>query len=43
LQQYNDKYMQIVLNSTPCSIKEESDKIYEKIITNVIKEIVIEK
>jgi hypothetical protein len=39
----NDKYMQIVLNSMSGSTKEESDKNYEKIAKNVIKEEVIEK
>jgi hypothetical protein len=39
----NDKYMQIVLNSMSGSTKEESEKNYEKIVKNVIKEIVIEK
>jgi len=39
----NDKYMQIVLNSMSGSSKEESDKNYEKIAKNVIKEVVIEK
>jgi len=39
----NDKYMQIVLNSMSGSTKEESDKNYEKIAKNVIKEVVIEK
>jgi len=39
----NDKYMQIILNSMSGSTKEESDKNYEKIVKNVIKEVVIEK
>ena len=39
----NDKYMQIVLNSMSGSTKEESEKNYEKIAKNVIKEVVIEK
>ena len=39
----NDKYMNIVLNSMSGSTKEESDKNYEKIAKNVIKEVVIEK
>jgi hypothetical protein len=39
----NDKYMKIVLNSMSGSTKEESDKNYEKIVKNVIKEVVIEK
>ena len=39
----NDKYMQIVLNSMSGSTKEESDKNYEKIMKNVIKETAIKK
>ena len=39
----NDKYMKIVLNSMSGSTKEESDKNYEKIAKNVIKEVVIDK
>ena len=39
----NDKYMKIILNSMSGSTKEESDKNYEKIAKNVIKEVVIEK
>jgi hypothetical protein len=39
----SDKYMQIVLNSMSGSTKEESDKNYEKIAKNVIKEVLIEK
>ena len=39
----NDKYMQIVLNSMSGSTKEESQKNYEKIIKNVIKETIIDK
>lgn len=39
----NDKYMQIVLNSMSGSTKEESDKNYEKIMKNVIKETSINK
>jgi hypothetical protein len=39
----NDKYMKIVLNSMSGSSKAESDKNYEKIIKNVIKETVIDK
>jgi hypothetical protein len=39
----NDKYMQIVLNSMSGSTKEESEKNYEKIVKNVVKEIVINK
>ena len=39
----NDKYMKIILNSMSGSTKEESDKNYEKIAKNVIKEVVIDK
>jgi len=39
----NDKYMKIVLNSMSGSTKDESNKNYEKIIKNVIKETIIEK
>jgi len=39
----NDKYMQIVLNSMSGSTKEESERNYEKIIKNVIKETIINK
>jgi hypothetical protein len=39
----NDKYMQIVLNSMSGSSQEESNKNYEKIIKNVIKETIIIK
>ena len=39
----NDKYMNIILNSMSGSTKEESNKNYEKIAKNVIKEVVIEK
>jgi hypothetical protein len=39
----SDKYMKIVLNSMSGSTKEESDKNYEKIAKNVIKEVVIDK
>ena len=39
----NDKYMQIVLNSMSGSTKEESERNYEKIIKNVIKETTINK
>ena len=35
--------MKIVLNSMSGSTKEESNKNYEKIIKNVIKETIIEK
>lgn len=39
----NDKYMQIVLNSMSGSTKEESDKNYEKIVKNIVKETIIQK
>jgi len=39
----NDRYMKIVLNSMSGSTKEESDKNYEKIVKNVVKEVIIEK
>jgi hypothetical protein len=39
----NDKYQQILLNAMSGSTKEESDKNYEKIIRNVVKNTVIEK
>ena len=39
----NDKYMKIVLNSMSGSTKEESEKNYEKIAKNIVKEVVIEK
>jgi hypothetical protein len=39
----NDKYMKIILNSMSGSTKEESDKNYEKIAKNVIKEVAIDK
>jgi hypothetical protein len=35
--------MQIVLNSMSGSTKEESDKNYEKIVKNIVKETTIEK
>jgi hypothetical protein len=35
--------MKIVLNSMSGSTKEESNKNYEKIVKNVIKETIIEK
>jgi len=35
--------MKIVLNSMSGSTKEESDKNYEKIAKNIVKEVVIEK
>ena len=39
----SDKYLKIVLNSMSGSTKEESDKNYDKIIKNIIKETVIDK
>jgi Txe/YoeB family toxin of Txe-Axe toxin-antitoxin module len=39
----NDKYMKIVLNSMSGSTKAESEKNYEKIVKNVVKEVVINK
>jgi hypothetical protein len=39
----NDKYLQIVSESMSGSTKEESEKNYEKIIRNVVKNTVIEK
>jgi phosphoglycerol transferase MdoB-like AlkP superfamily enzyme len=39
----NDKYQKILFNAMSGSTKEESDKNYEKIIRNVIKNTVIEK
>jgi hypothetical protein len=39
----NDKYQQILLNAMSGSTKEESDKNYEKIIRNVVKNTLIEK
>jgi hypothetical protein len=39
----NDKYMKIVLNSMSGSTKEESDKNYEKIAKNIVKEVIIDK
>jgi hypothetical protein len=39
----NDKYQKILLNAMSGSTKEESDKNYEKIIKNVVKNTVIEK
>lgn len=39
----NDKYMQIVLNSMSGSTKEESEKNYEKIVKNIVKESIIQK
>jgi hypothetical protein len=39
----NDKYMHIVLNSMSGSTKEESDKNYEKIVKNIVKEVIIQR
>ena len=39
----NDKYQKILCNAMSGSTKEESDKNYEKIIKNVVKQTVIEK
>jgi hypothetical protein len=39
----NDKYQKILLNAMSGSTKEESDKNYEKIIKNVVKNTVIIK
>jgi hypothetical protein len=39
----SDKYMKIVFNSMSGSTKEESEKNYQKIAKNVIKEVLIEK
>ena len=39
----NDTYFKLVFNSMSGSTKEEADKIYEKIVKNIIKETVIEK
>jgi len=40
---YNDKYMKLVSESMPGSTREESDKNYKKIVTNIMKESLIEK
>ena len=40
---YNDKYMKLVSEAMPGSTKEESDKNYKKIVTNIMKESLIEK
>ena len=39
----NDKYQKIILNSMSGSTKEESDKNYEKIAKNIVKQSIIEK
>ena len=39
----NDKYQKILCNAMSGSSKEESDKNYEKIIKNVVKQTIIEK
>jgi hypothetical protein len=39
----NDKYQKILFNAMSGSTKEESDKNYEKIVKNVVKNTVIEK
>ena len=39
----NDKYMEIVLNSMSGSTKEESEKNYEKIARNIVKQVTIDK
>jgi hypothetical protein len=39
----NDMYLNIVSNSMPGSTKEESDRNYEKIISNVAKKTIIDK
>jgi hypothetical protein len=39
----NDKYMKIILNSMSGSTKEESERNYEKIAKNIVKETIIEK
>jgi uncharacterized protein YegL len=39
----NDKYLRIVSESMSGSTKEESDKNYDKIIKNVVKNTIIEK
>jgi hypothetical protein len=40
---YNDKYMKLVSEAMPGSTREESDKNYKKIVTNIMKESLIEK
>ena len=39
----NNVYLKIVSNSMSGSTKEESDKNYEKIISNVSKQVIIDK
>jgi hypothetical protein len=39
----NDRYQKIILNSMSGSTKEESDKNYEKIAKNIVKQTIIEK
>lgn len=39
----NDKYMKMLCNAMSGSTKEESDKNYDKIIKNIVKEVVIDK
>lgn len=39
----NDKYMKMLCNAMSGSTKEESEKNYEKIIKNIVKEVVIDK
>jgi hypothetical protein len=40
---YNDKYMKLVSEAMPGSTREESDKNYKKIATNIMKQSLIEK
>jgi hypothetical protein len=39
----NDKYMKMIYNTMSGSTKEEADKNYDKIIRNIVKEVVIDK
>ena len=39
----NDKYMKMLCNAMSGSTKEESEKNYDKIIKNIVKEVVIDK
>ena len=39
----NDKYMKMLCNAMSGSTKEESEKNYDKIIRNIVKEVVIDK
>jgi hypothetical protein len=39
----NDRYMKMLCNAMSGSTKEESEKNYEKIIKNIVKEVVIDK